>query len=103
MNQTPTIDTSELLHRRQPTIWKKFLGIQNRPLPSPPIAFEGLLDQYKISETVLWDCLSALKVEPLMLNGKAHLTASNLKRLEQFLGRIELVWHCPQILSIRYR
>lgn len=63
------------------------------------IPFESLQEQYQISTAVLWDCLLALKFEPQKLDGQIYFTASNLKRLEQFIKRIEIAWACPHILG----
>ncbi|MEO1396139.1 MAG: hypothetical protein AAFV90_24845 [Cyanobacteria bacterium J06634_5] len=82
---------------------EKVLGIQKTFPPEALIAFETLSERYPIPSKVLWDCLFALKLEPQIINGKPYFTASHLKRLEQFIGRIELVWHCPHVLAIRYR
>ena len=67
------------------------------------ITFESLAEQYQISEAVLWDCLLALKFEPQKLDGRIYFTTSNLKRLEQFIKRIEISWNCSHILENCYQ
>ncbi len=63
------------------------------------IPFDSLLDRYQISATVLWECSLALKIKPQKLNGQIYFTAQNLKRLEQFIKRIEISWACPNVLA----
>lgn len=63
------------------------------------IPLEELSEKYQISETILWQCLLALKVKPQKLEEKIYLTAQDLKQLEQFIKRIEISWACPNILA----
>ncbi len=63
------------------------------------IPFENLPERYQISAVILWDCLLALKIKPEKLEGQIYLTNGNLKRLEQFIKRIEISWSCPHILE----
>ena len=63
------------------------------------ILFDSLPDRYQMSATVLWDCLLALKIEPQQLDGQIYFTTSNLKRLEQFIKRVEISWACSHILG----
>ena len=67
------------------------------------IPFESLPEQYQISAVVLWDCLLALKIESHELEGRIYFAADNLKRLEQFIKRIEISWDCPRILETCYQ
>ena len=67
------------------------------------VLFESLPEQYHLSATVLWDCLLALNFEPQKLNGQIYFTAGNLKRLEQFIKRMEIAWACPHILGTCWR
>ena len=66
------------------------------------IAFETLPEQYQMSAVVLWDCLLALKIKPHKLDGRIYFTAGDLKRVEQFIKRIEISWDCPDILETCY-
>ncbi|MBE9045698.1 hypothetical protein IQ255_15000 [Pleurocapsales cyanobacterium LEGE 10410] len=63
------------------------------------IPFESFPEQCQISQSVLWDCLLALKIEPQKLDEQIYFTADNLKRLEQFIKRIEISWACPHVLA----
>lgn len=67
------------------------------------IPFESLPKEYHLSATVLWDCLLALNFEPQKLDGQIYFTAGNLRRLEQFIKRIEISWACPHILGTCYQ
>ncbi|MDJ0649541.1 MAG: hypothetical protein QNJ60_12625 [Xenococcaceae cyanobacterium MO_188.B19] len=67
------------------------------------ISFESLPEQYQMSAVVLWDCFLALKIEPHKLDGRIYFTAGNLKRLEQFIKRVEISWDCPYILETCYQ
>ena len=67
------------------------------------IPFDNLPERYQISAAVLWDCLLALKIEPQKLDGRIYFTAGDLRRLEQFIKRIEISWACPHILETCYQ
>ncbi len=67
------------------------------------ILFESLPERYQISAVILWDCLLALKIEPQKLDGQMYFTTGNLKRLEQFIKRIEISWACSHILETCYQ
>ena len=67
------------------------------------VLFESISEQYHLSATVLWDCLLALNFKPQKLNGRIYFTAGNLKRLEQFIKRMEIAWACPNILGTCWR
>ncbi len=100
--------TKEIVYPDSPTQSRYFILTLLRELAKDKtlenlIPFESLSEQYQISEAVLWDCLLALKFEPQKLDGRIYFTTSNLKRLEQFLKRIEISWDCPHILETCYR
>jgi hypothetical protein len=80
-------------------IWTRFRRLRRDETLEYLILFETLPDQYQISRAVLWDCILTLKIEPQKLDGQIYLTAQNLKRLEQFIRRIEISWACPHILG----
>ena len=63
------------------------------------ISCESLLDRFRIPKNVLWECLLTLKIEPQQRNEQAYFTTQDLKRLEQFIKRIEISWACPHILE----
>ena len=67
------------------------------------IPWETISSRYQISAKVLWDCLAALKIKPQKLNAQFYLTPQDLKRLEQFIKRIEISWACPNILETCYQ
>ena len=86
---------------------QKFMSIyfaqRNNKVLENLIPFESLPEQYQLSKAVLWDCLLALKCEPQKLDEQIYFTTSNLKRLEQFIKRIEISWDCPYILETCYQ
>ncbi|MGB5633616.1 MAG: hypothetical protein WBM44_11315 [Waterburya sp.] len=99
MNKTP-----EIAYPDSPTQSRHFILALLRELTKDKtlenlIPFESLPEQYQISPTVLWDCLLALKIQPQQLDEQIYFTAGNLKRLEQFIKRIEISWACPHILG----
>ena len=67
------------------------------------IPWETISSRYQISAKVLWQCSAALKIEPQKLDEQIYFTPENLKRLEQFIKRIEISWACPNILETCYR
>ncbi len=74
------------------------LGAVGQDRPSAQlIPFNSLPEQYQVSEAILWDCLLALRFVPQEVNGQPHFTVNQVKRLEQFIKRIEIAWDCLKI------
>ena len=95
MNKISAIADSESLN----FILTLFRGLAPDKSLENLIPFESLPEQYQLSEAVVWDCLLALKCEPQKLDERVYFTTGNLKRLEQFIKRIEISWNCPHILG----
>lgn len=103
MNKIPEIAALEPLIQSRHFISTRLGKLTKDKALENLIAFESLPEQYQISAVVLWDCLLALKIESHELEGRIYFTAENLKRLEQFIKRIEISWDCPHILETCYR
>ena len=103
MNKIPEIAALEPLIQSRHFISTRLGKLTKDKALEDLIPFDSLSEQYQISEVVLWDCLLALRIESHQLDGRIYFTADNLKRLEQFIKRIEISWDCPHILETCYQ
>ncbi len=103
MNKTPEIVYPDSLIQSRHFILARLRELAKDKTLENLIPFESLPERYHISAAVLWDCLLALKIEPQKLDGQLYFTTGNLKRLEQFIKRIEISWNCPHILETCYK
>ena len=92
----PLIQPDSLLQFRRLIVPRFELLSRDRP-SEQLIPFNSLSGQYQVSEAILWDCLLALQFIPQEINGQPHFTIKQIKRLEQFIKRIEIAWDCLKI------
>ncbi len=97
MYKTPQLIQSDSLVQFRRVILPGFGTVSRDKPPEQLISFENLAADYQIPEAVLWDCLLALRFDPQQLNGQPHFTVSQVKRLEQFIKRVEIAWDCLKI------
>lgn len=98
MHKTPQLIQPDSLVQFRRLILPSFTAIsQDRP-PEQLISFDSLSGQYQVSEAILWDCLLGLRFTPQEVDGHPHFTVGQVKRLEQFVKRIEIAWDCLKVL-----
>ncbi len=90
------IQPNSLLHFRR-VIWPELVAVSQDRTLEALVPFDSLSGQYQVSDVILWDCLLALRFEPQDVNGQPYFTVGQVKRLEQFIKRIEITWACLKI------